>query len=331
MNFENRWVLRSALNFASDGEVDGEVVREVGREFQRKGPEMDLNFASDGEVVREVGREFQRKGSEKAKADLAKGCLPRVKKKREEEDDRKPGRLGMSDFLCFGDFISLYCEETEGYVYNAQTSAAFNSIYVYQWQDREKPKHVPCPQAIQFQICIQNRYKLNKKYRKLLQTSADEVESLELKTLKAQAKFAADAENDDNVAEQKRQHGKRLKHMFTDKFIHISTTTTSRRDKNNMLVHLLAYNGKHAQIKILPRYKVKTEGESVQIFDQIIFESVKSPGQFFHVSAPWKIDNFSVGSELNLGVQPAGFTVVKCYRHSDEQKEYLRVHEYMIA
>ncbi|ESO02992.1 hypothetical protein HELRODRAFT_173827 [Helobdella robusta] len=43
MNFENRWVLKSALN-----------------------------FASDGEVVREVGRKFQRKGSEKAKADLAK-------------------------------------------------------------------------------------------------------------------------------------------------------------------------------------------------------------------------------------------------------------------
>ena len=57
------------------------------------------------------------------------------------------------------------------------------------------------------------------------------------------------------------------------------------------------YNGKHAQIKILPRYKVKTEGESVQIYDQVIFESVKSPGQFFHASAPWKIDNFSVGLE----------------------------------
>ncbi|ESO12163.1 hypothetical protein HELRODRAFT_158627 [Helobdella robusta] len=68
MNFENRWVLRSALN-----------------------------FASDGEIVREVGREFQRKGPEKAKADLAKECLTRVKKKREEEDDRKPGRLeGLS-------------------------------------------------------------------------------------------------------------------------------------------------------------------------------------------------------------------------------------------
>ncbi|ESO07624.1 hypothetical protein HELRODRAFT_170169 [Helobdella robusta] len=67
MNFENRWVLRSALN-----------------------------FASDGEIVREVGREFPRKGPEKAKADLAKECLTRVKKKREEEDDRKPGRLENS-------------------------------------------------------------------------------------------------------------------------------------------------------------------------------------------------------------------------------------------
>ncbi|ESO12035.1 hypothetical protein HELRODRAFT_158443 [Helobdella robusta] len=118
MNFANRWVLRSALNFVSDGKV----VREVGREFQRKGPEkantdlgkdcltMNHNliclqlkmgleiscevFASDGEVVREVGRGFQRKRPEKAKADLAKECLTRVKKKREEEDDRKPGRLG---------------------------------------------------------------------------------------------------------------------------------------------------------------------------------------------------------------------------------------------
>ena len=33
----------------------------------------------------------------------------------------------------------------------------------------------------------------------------------------------------------------------------------------------------------------------VQIYDQIIFESVKSPGQYFHASAPYKIDNFSIG------------------------------------
>ncbi|ESN91057.1 hypothetical protein HELRODRAFT_182307 [Helobdella robusta] len=77
MNFENRWVLRSALN-----------------------------FASDGEVVREIGREFQRKGPEKAKADLAKECLTRVKKKR-EEDDRKPGRLGKRPKVQIDDNIGL--------------------------------------------------------------------------------------------------------------------------------------------------------------------------------------------------------------------------------
>ncbi|ESO12008.1 hypothetical protein HELRODRAFT_158397 [Helobdella robusta] len=48
-----------------------------------------LNFVSDGEVVRKVGREFQRKRPEKAKADSAKECLTRVKK-REQENDRKP-------------------------------------------------------------------------------------------------------------------------------------------------------------------------------------------------------------------------------------------------
>ena len=27
----------------------------------------------------------------------------------------------MSDFLCVGDLVSLFCEETEGYVYSWQT------------------------------------------------------------------------------------------------------------------------------------------------------------------------------------------------------------------
>jgi len=44
--------------------------------------------------------------------------------------------------------------------------------------------------AIQFQICIQNRYKLNKKYRKLLSAYGDEVDSLESKSIKAQAKVS---------------------------------------------------------------------------------------------------------------------------------------------
>jgi len=49
---------------------------------------------------------------------------------------------------------------------------------------------VPCA-VVQFQVCIQNRYKLNKKYRKFspLPSNADECDtSLETKTLAVQAK-----------------------------------------------------------------------------------------------------------------------------------------------
>ncbi|KAI0227414.1 hypothetical protein LSAT2_022123 [Lamellibrachia satsuma] len=240
--------------------------------------------------------------------------------------------------------VGLRVLSTVGCVSRARS--AHNGVFTYQWQDRENPANIPNIEAVQFQVCIQNRYKLNKKYRKVLPTTAEEANRLGANTFMAQAKMAADAENDDNISEQRRQHGKRvrygeviqgqgqarrrpgseantkaravLKHMFTDKFVHVSTTQTSRRDKNNMLVHLQEYNAKHAQFKILPRYKVKSEGEFVQIFDQITFESVKSPGQFFHASSAWKIDHFTVGSEVNLGIQPAGFTVVRTCRPTQE-------------
>lgn len=33
-------------------------------------------------------------------------------------------------------------------------SSVFNSLYVYQWQDREKPKHVPCPQGMSYSTIV---------------------------------------------------------------------------------------------------------------------------------------------------------------------------------
>ncbi|KAJ8303557.1 hypothetical protein KUTeg_019953 [Tegillarca granosa] len=66
--------------------------------------------------------------------------------------------------------------------------------------------------AVVFQVCIQNRYKLNKKYRKLVNSiQSDGVEPLSRGHLK-QSKLAADAENKDNEAEQTRQHGKRVRY-----------------------------------------------------------------------------------------------------------------------
>lgn len=91
-------------------------------------------------------------------------------------------------------------------------------------------------------------------------------------------------------------------------------------------VMLNEFNAKNAQFRILPQYKVKSEGEvvcthfflyfttkinekrykitvwsmyfislKVQIYDQIVFESIKSPGHFFHASSPFQIDHSTYG------------------------------------
>ena len=47
---------------------------------------------------------------------------------------------------------------------------------------------------------------------------------------------------------------------------------------------LADYNAKQAQFRIMPRYKVKSELDMVQVGDQIVLESIKHPEQFLHVS-----------------------------------------------
>ncbi|BFZ19740.1 hypothetical protein BsWGS_22779 [Bradybaena similaris] len=236
------------------------------------------------------------------------------------------------EYLCIGDFICLYSVDTEGYVNATQTSTSYSEIYIYQHQDRDKPTRIPNPQAVTFQICIQNRYKLSKKLRKLTSAQCTNGSDLKVessmvdKTVLAQTKHAAAAENADNMSEQKRQQGKKvrygeivqLKHIFSNKYIHMCTSQTSQRDKNNMMITLQEFNAKNAQFRILPQYKVKSEGEVVQIYDQIIFESIKSPGHFFHASVGFQIDHFNFGSELNLGVERSGFTLVRfCKENPD--------------
>ncbi|XP_055891550.1 inositol 1,4,5-trisphosphate receptor type 1-like isoform X4 [Biomphalaria glabrata] len=242
------------------------------------------------------------------------------------------------EYLCVGDYIALYSVDTEGYVNATQSSTSYSEIYIYQNQDRDKPAHIPNPQAVTFQICIQNRYKLSKKLRKLVsQTSSNGSEpksesTIVDKTLLTQTKLAAEAENADNMSEQKRQQGKKvrygeivqLKHVFTGKYIHMCTSQTSQRDKNNMMIMLQEFNAKNAQFRILPQYKVKSEGEVVQIYDQIIFESIKSPGHFFHASSGFQVDHFTFGSELNLGVERSGFTLVRFCKENPELELFVK-------
>ncbi|KAK2143234.1 hypothetical protein LSH36_861g02002 [Paralvinella palmiformis] len=114
-----------------------------------------------------------------------------------------------AEALCVGDTVCLFSEETFGYVYCMQTSSTRSELALYKNQKRDRPQ-VPDPQVISFQICIANRYKLNKKHRALKAKSVLDPDDQTLRNKVAQAVVAADAENEDNVAEQHRQQGKKL-------------------------------------------------------------------------------------------------------------------------
>ncbi|XP_077987360.1 inositol 1,4,5-trisphosphate-gated calcium channel ITPR1-like [Glandiceps talaboti] len=224
----------------------------------------------------------------------------------------------MAEALSVGDLISLYSEEVYGYVFSQLSSCAHTSLHVAPKQDKDKP-NLPNQQVASFQVCIQNRYKAQKRYRKAKETSDGDPNNLGKKNKASQLKIASDAEHNDNEQEQRRQHGKpvkygqvvQLRHQFTGKYIHVSTTNTSMTEYSNMQVDLLDYNAKNAQFKIMPRYKVKSEGDTVQVDDQIVLESYKSPGQYLHVSKA-VFGQRSVNSsalELNLSVRQSGFTL----------------------
>ncbi|WAR13356.1 ITPR1-like protein, partial [Mya arenaria] len=208
-------------------------------------------------------------------------------------------------------------------------SSVHSQLYIYRNQDKDKPTKIPCASACVFQVAIQNRYKLNKKKRKFLAQASSNANLLDDTAQLQQHKLAAEAENADNLQEQRRQMGKRvrygeiiqLRHVFTNKFVHMCTSQTSQIDKNNMVVMLQEFNAKNAQFRILPQYKVKSEGEVVQIYDQIVFESIKSPGHFLHASSGFQIDHFTHGSEINLGVERSGFTLVRFRKQGTPDQE----------
>ncbi|XP_025079753.1 inositol 1,4,5-trisphosphate receptor type 3-like [Pomacea canaliculata] len=233
----------------------------------------------------------------------------------------------MDNALGIGDIVCLYSEETLGFVYSTQTSSYHNGLAVGSREDRRRPS-VADQYTIAFEICTPNRYKLSKQYRKLKTQLLTDPDNSRLKNAASHSKMAAESEKEDNEMEQKKNQGKKvlygqivqLRHLFTNKYIHISTTKTSYREGNNMAVELHSHNSKQAYFRIMPRYKVKAEGDTVQAEDHVVLESIKSQGQFLHVSR-MQLGSQSVYShsfELNLSVLQSGFTLYRKYKPSSD-------------
>ncbi|XP_060572608.1 uncharacterized protein LOC132730651, partial [Ruditapes philippinarum] len=113
------------------------------------------------------------------------------------------------DTLYIGDVICLYSAESYGFVFSSQSSSVHNLIAVGSKQDKRKPD-VKDQNLLSFEICVANRYKLNKQSRGIKSKIEERPDDYTLRARYHQAENAAKAESEDNELEQKRQQGKKL-------------------------------------------------------------------------------------------------------------------------
>ncbi|KAI0220817.1 Inositol 1,4,5-trisphosphate receptor type 3 [Lamellibrachia satsuma] len=237
------------------------------------------------------------------------------------------------DALCIADIICLYSEEVSGYVYSIQSSEACSQLAVEPHHGWETPS-ISDPQVFSFEVMVASMYKLNKQHCKLKVRYDSNPQDDFLAAELLEAKKGADAENYDNISEQQRQLGKKvlygqvieLRHVFSGLYVHVNTTRTSHTELSCMQVQLSRDPDKHAQFRILPRYKVKSEGDLVHVKDQVILESVKSPSQFLHVSneAFGKHSIYHNCRELNVSLRPSRFKLFRRHKPDGHHAKMLK-------
>lgn len=181
-------------------------------------------------------------------------------------------------------------------------------------------------QTAVFQVLAHNKYKQNKalqaaldKLRKkhsgltldqLLMEGGDDVMSL---------KRLADAEAADNAMEQRRRLGDaviygqtiQLMHNHSRKFVRVSSTSTSKIEPSNMKVDLHEHSVRNSWFRIMPRYKVRAEGDNVRLGDQVVLESVKTMGEYLHAGQGLIASDMPDAGchEINLSVMQTSFTI----------------------
>ncbi|XP_019861438.1 PREDICTED: uncharacterized protein LOC100634093 isoform X2 [Amphimedon queenslandica] len=228
------------------------------------------------------------------------------------------GSLHIGDTVLF----LLKTKDYSGYVYSELSSTPYKFLTVYNLEDQpENDPAFPNVAFAAFKILAPNKYKAKQYLREVQQmTNIEEYELLN-------AIRAAQTEETENRLEQQRRFGNKvvygdliqLQHVASKMFVRVCSEA-SKTESNNLLVSLSAENFEECIFKILPRYKVRSEGDEVRFNDQLKIESVKNLGQFLHCSGPRHTlgadDKFNVlvnCFELNLSATESALTLIPHY------------------
>ena len=137
-----------------------------------------------------------------------------------------------------------------------------------------------------FKICAPNKFRMAKKLADLKKALASGNASLRDDEQYQHAKQLADEEAEDNIELQARRLGDSIKfgqsvqlqHCYSNKFIKVDHSNTSVIEHANLKVKLDEHTRLLSHFKIMPKFKVHTEGVEVRERDHILLESVKITG-----------------------------------------------------
>ena len=165
----------------------------------------------------------------------------------------------------------------------------------------------------------------------------------------------AESEQKDNEIELARQFGKnvtygqiiQLRHVLTGTNVKISTSDAAQLEVLDLAVQLSSANSKRKMpcqkfflggrhqtpffslldcyLKILPRFKVRAEGEPVRFTDQVMFESVKMPSRFLSFSPGTFTSGINTGAhEMDLSIRSSAFNILYSYSIDKKRAKFLK-------
>eukprot|EP00045_Choanoeca_perplexa_P018056 m.276491 g.276491 ORF g.276491 m.276491 type:complete len:2614 (+) comp17698_c0_seq3:125-7966(+) len=241
----------------------------------------------------------------------------------------------LDQVLRFGDHISFYYPDSTnpGFVHVDAAGGDFSSLLVSQAAADQVELHHGLDdfkQAV-FQVHAQCKYKAAKKLKKQLVMFRKKNRAMESLTLEQallkdtsgqleKLRRLAEDEAQDNELEQTRRsrdevvYGAivQLWHPAQESYMRVSSDVTSTLEPNNMRIELDPNTSKHAWFKIMPRFKVRAEGEPIRMGDQIVLESIKTTGQFVNVTSRFLSDETISPHrrECNVSVSQTALTML---------------------
>ncbi|RDD45113.1 Inositol 1,4,5-trisphosphate receptor type 3 [Trichoplax sp. H2] len=233
----------------------------------------------------------------------------------------------MSDpqYLRFGDQIALYCQDSRGYVFSQLTCSQHSRIAIGA-NDRQG-QNVPDLKCALFQPLPPTRFKaqdrlaeLKSRFNNQSGLGVKDVEELEDAEEAAVSEIEENRNESKNLAASILVYGQiiQLFHIFTARFVGIDPNTPSCVERLNKKVKLFQTSNSQSLFKIVPRSKVKLNGDKISLNDHVIFESIAYPDYYLHCSrGTYGYNEIERGSyELDLSVLKTEYTLGLHFRPS---------------